>query len=425
MAMISPRRRQEQDDDDVDMIAITVLLMRRRQEQRRRRRFWVRPWIAKRELFGTYHQLMAELERESRGDFKGYLRMEPAMFHEMLERLTGKLEKTKTNWRTPLGVGLKLAVVIRYLASGNSYRSLAYSFRVPHNTISKVVREVCAAIVDEYGPEVFSTPSTPDSWRVVADRFGSRWNFHHACGALDGKHIAIRCPGDSGSLYYNYKGFFSIILLALVDGDYKFLWADVGANGSASDCSVFNRSTLSTALIEDTLGLPPPEPLPNDNRDIPYFLVADDAFPLRTWMMKPFSQREMSTEEAVFNYRLSRARRIVENGFGILVHRWRCLLTTLQQQPETCQLIVKACLCMHNLMRVRYASLQNLDLDREDEMGNVIPGAWRHNQVLLEMERQGGNRAIREAKQQRVYLKWYYNSEAGSVPWQDAMVKIQ
>jgi len=410
------------EQEQEDLLVIIALALWRRHHDQRRRQVWVRPWIARRPLFSTYHQLMAELERESRGDFKGYLRMEPEMFHEMVERLTDVLEKTKTNWRPNLGVGLKLALTIRYLASGDSYRSLAYSFRVPHNTISKVVREVCASIVDEYDPEVFSTPSTPDSWRAIADRFGSRWNFHHTCGALDGKHIAMKCPKDSGSLYYNYKGFFSLILLAVVDADYKFLWADVGANGSASDCAVFNGSTLGAALTNNTLGLPPPEPLPNDDRDTPFFLVGDDAFPLRTWMMKPFSHRQMSKEEAIFNYRLSRARRIVENGFGILAHRWRCLLTTLQQEPETCQVIVKACLCLHNLMRMQYAGLQNLDLDREDAQGNVIPGAWRQNPVLEEMERQGGNRATREAKQLRIYLKGYCNSEAGSVPWQDGVV---
>ncbi|XP_041376732.1 protein ALP1-like [Gigantopelta aegis] len=227
---------------------------------------------------------MTEMEWESREDFKSYLRMKPAMFHEMLKRLTDRLEKTKTNWRTPLGVGLTLAVTIRYLAFGDSYRSLAYFFRMPHNIISKVVREVCASIVEEYSPEVFSTPSTPDSCRVVADRFGSRWSFH----------IAIKCSKDSDSLYYNYTDFFSTLLLALVDGDYyKFLWADVGTNGSASDCSVFNSSTLSTALMDNTLRLPPPESLPNDDRDTPFFLVGDDAFPLRTWMMKPFSHNQL------------------------------------------------------------------------------------------------------------------------------------
>ena len=67
-------------------------------------------------------------------------------------------------------------------------------------------------------------------------------------------------------MYYNYKGFFSIVLLALVDGDYKFLWADVGSNGSSSDCGIFNESELEPPLREGTLGFPDPEPFPNDDK---------------------------------------------------------------------------------------------------------------------------------------------------------------
>ena len=118
----------------------------------------------------------------------------------------------------------------------------------------------------EFENDVFVTPSTPDSWKEVAGNFGKRWNFHHACGVLDGKQIAIKKPKKSGSAYYNYKGFF--VLLGLMDAEYKFLWANVGAEGSASDCGVFNRSSLKHCLRDETLGLPLPEPLPSDDRDI-------------------------------------------------------------------------------------------------------------------------------------------------------------
>ena len=67
----------------------------------------------------------------------------------------------------------------------------------------------------EFENDVFVTTSTTDSWKEVAGNFGKSWNFHHACGALDGKHIAIKKPKKSGSAYYNYKGFFSIVLLGL------------------------------------------------------------------------------------------------------------------------------------------------------------------------------------------------------------------
>ena len=256
-----------------------------------------------------------------------------------------------------------------------SYHSLAFSFRVAHNTISKFVPEVCRAIVEEYKNEVFQTPTTPAEWKRVADEFRDRWNCPHCCGAIDGKHVCLKQPKGSGSLFFNYKGFFSIVLLAVVDASYKFLWADVGANGSSSDCGVYNRSELEPALREGYIGFPDPEPLPNDDKDFPYFLVGDDAFPLRAYMMKPFSHRYMNKEERIFNYRLSRARRVVENAFGILANRFRCLLGQLETVPDTAIDIVKACLCLHNLMRIRYPNMQNADIEAAENQDQMNPGA--------------------------------------------------
>ena len=143
-----------------------------------------------------------------------------------------------------------------------------------------------------------------------------------------------------------------------------------------------------------------------DDRDMPYFLIGDDTFPLRTWLMKPFSRRNLEREERIFNYRLSQARRIVENAFGILANRFQCLLMTLQQEPETVGSIVLACCCLHNLMRIRYPALQNAALDQEDDNHQLIPGAWRDQANLADMINVGGgNVATRAAKTQRQYLK--------------------
>ena len=233
----------------------------------------------------------------------------------------------------------------------------------------------------------------------------------------------MKAPKDSGTVYHNYKGFFSIILLALVDADYKFLWVDVGANGSTSDCAVFNQSDLKAALQSDTLGLPPPKALPGDDTDISHFVIGDDAFPLRKWMMKPFASRNLTDEERIFNYRLSRARRVVENAFGILANRFRCLLSTLQQKPETVKSIVLATVCLHNLMRIRYPGVQNALVDREGEDHQVVPGAWRDEQVLVEVDNvRGPTSETRRGKRQRILLKHFVNSEAGAVPWQRDMI---
>lgn len=282
---------------------------------------------------------------------------------------------------------------------------------------------MCEAICAEYEAENFQTPSTPEGWQEIAERFGSRWNFHHCCGAIDGKHIAIKKPRKSGSLYYNYKGFFSIVLLAVVDADYKFIWASVGANGSASDCGVFNRSALEPALRTGRIGFPPADPFPNDDRPLPYFLVGDDAFPLREYMVKPFGHRYLLHDERIFNYRCSRARRVVENAFGILANRFRCFLTTIHLPPVTVKKVAKACLCLHNIMRERYPTLQNADMDKELGDGEIIPGAWRDGAVMQEMEQvERGPRENRAGKQLRIYLKHYYNSDAGRVEWQEAAI---
>ncbi|XP_033098289.1 protein ALP1-like [Anneissia japonica] len=109
--------------------------------------------------------------------------------------------------------------------------------------------------------------------------------------------------------------------MALVDADSRFLYVDIGAKGRCSDGGVFQDCTLRDALEKGKLGLPEPAPLPNDDQPVPYSIVADDAFPMRSWLMKPYPHRQMTRQQRIFNYRLSRARRVVENAFGILAHR--------------------------------------------------------------------------------------------------------
>ena len=117
--------------------------------------------------------------------------------------------------------------------------------------------------------------------------FRIRWNVLHALGALDGKHVALKKPKNSGALYHNYKGFFSIVMLALVDGQYKFRWVDAGTAGSCSDAQIFNACQLKRRIEDGRIGFPDPAPITQGGRDVPYFIPADDAFALKTWLMKP------------------------------------------------------------------------------------------------------------------------------------------
>ena len=262
-----------------NMLMVRVVQEHGRVQQRRRRRrtMWVKLWIGRRLELGQYSSLLEELRLEDVPAFRNFLRIEPEMFVEILDRVRDTIWKKDTFYRKALDPGLKLALTLRYLASGDSYHTLMYSFRVPVSTISLFVPEVCEAIIGAYKDEVIACPTTPDEWRPIAEEFSRRWNFHHTLGALDGKHIANKCPKNGG-----YKHFHSIIVMALVDAQYKFTWVDVGAMGSAGDANVFNHSELRDCINEDTIGFPQPEPLPGDDEDMPYFLVGDYAFALRT-----------------------------------------------------------------------------------------------------------------------------------------------
>ena len=111
------------------------------------------------------------------------------------------------------------------------------------------------------------------------------------------------------------------MLLALVDADYKFIYVDVGCNGRVSDGGVFANSTLSECMSEGNLNFPSPKPLPGCQVPVPYVIVADDAFPLKDNIMKPYNRRSLTDTTRIYTYRHCRARRISENAFGILVNR--------------------------------------------------------------------------------------------------------
>lgn len=129
---------------------------------------------------------------------------------------------------------LKLVI----LSLRESQESLYLSFRIGQSTISTIIREVCSAIVEALREEYLRMPSCEDEWRVIANDFGNRWNFHNCIGAMDGKHFKIYPPLKSGSLFYNYKDSFSIVLLAVVDAQLQFVYLDVGTNGRISDSGI-------------------------------------------------------------------------------------------------------------------------------------------------------------------------------------------
>ncbi|XP_068242362.1 putative nuclease HARBI1 [Palaemon carinicauda] len=214
----------------------------------------------------------------------------------------------------------------------------------------------------------------------------------------------MKKPPDAGSCYYNYKGFHSIVLMAEADATYKFLYVDVEAEGGVSDGGTWSNCSLHDVVEENRAGVPQTEPLPNDDQPVPYHVVGDDAFALRTWMMKPFSSRSHVLRERIYSYRLSRSRRVVENAFEILCQKFRCFLTTMHQHPDTINLITMCTCVLHNLILIRYPHAIS-KVDRKDpDTHDLNPVGWRTDQHLQGLLPLTGHHTQKDAKDQRDYL---------------------
>ncbi|KAK3883109.1 hypothetical protein Pcinc_012537 [Petrolisthes cinctipes] len=125
------------------------------------------------------------------------------------------------------------------------------------NLLSRLIPEVCEALYQMLHTSHLKLPQTEDEWRRVQADYNNEWQFPNCMGALDGKRVLIGKPAKSGSIYYDYKSNFSVIMLALVDARYKFLYVDVGGAGRASDgatlsCKGSLVKGLSSILDTDT-----------------------------------------------------------------------------------------------------------------------------------------------------------------------------
>lgn len=268
-------------------------------------------------------------------------------------------------------------------------------------------------------------PSTPEAWLQCSDEFEKLWNYPNCLAAIDGKHVMLQAPINSGSEYFNYKSFFSIVLFALVDANYNFLFVDVGAQGRISDGGILKNTILWQKIQEKSLNIPEPKPLPGREKDLPYVFLGDEAFALHENIMKPYSgNHQKGSKERIFNYRLSRARRVVENAFGILSSVFRVLKRPMLLKPEKARDIVLTTIYLHNFLRGSrkskgiYAPPGTFDTERGD--GILIGGTWRNepNQSSLLNVKRVPRKSPSDAKIIRNEMAEYFITN-GHLAWQD------
>lgn len=308
------------------------------------RRWWERPHLGinNRQMY-SQSILMEEMRLNDRESFINLMRLTPESFDKLLQFVGPSI--THYSPREPINVKDRLSVTLRYLATGESISSLSYVYRLGISTTKSIIDETLCAIYNNLREKVIPNPSMEDL-RRCATGFAETWNMPNCVGAIDGKHIRIKCPSKTGSEYFNYKKYFSIVLLAICDSKYRFIAVDVGAKGRQNDGGVYHSSSIGQKLKNNNFNMPEPQQVPF-GPVLPHFLVGDAAFALKSYMMSPFTG-QLDYQKQIFNYRLSRARRVIENAFGILVAIWRILKTEIDATPAIVDKIVLAAICLHN-----------------------------------------------------------------------------
>ncbi|KAF0713367.1 protein ANTAGONIST OF LIKE HETEROCHROMATIN PROTEIN 1-like, partial [Aphis craccivora] len=291
-----------------------------------------------------------------------------------------------------------------YLSTGATFNQLHLDFLIGKSTVRVIIKETLSVIWKNFQPLEMPEP-TKDVWIQTAEGFYNNANFPNCLGAVDGKHIRIINPAKSGSDFFNYKHFFSINLMALVDSNYCFLSIDVGAYGREGDPNVFKKSPLGKKLYDRQLDIPLPKKLPNDDDGVeqPFVIVGDKAFALHENLLRPYPRKNLDLKKKIFNMRLNRARRYVECAFAILANKWRVFHTPILVEPEFTTLIVKSACVIHNFVRRRDGVEYEDTLHCPFESINYETNLARGSTV--------GARAVRD------YFATYFDSPEGKLDW--------
>ncbi|XP_025158823.1 protein ANTAGONIST OF LIKE HETEROCHROMATIN PROTEIN 1-like isoform X2 [Harpegnathos saltator] len=195
--------------------------------------------------------------------------MSSDLFEDLVKKLEPLIKRQDTHLRQSISPAERLAVTLRHLATGESQESLSYTFRLGQSTISGIIKDTCRALISLLQETHLKFPDSELAWKVIVHDYMERWNFPNCLGAMDGKHIRIDPPLQSGSSYFNYKETFSIVLLGVVDAQLRFIFVD-----------------------KNDINIPPPSPLPGTEQDFPYVIIGDEGFSLSTNVLISYSKEQ-------------------------------------------------------------------------------------------------------------------------------------
>nr|CAI5852087.1 unnamed protein product [Callosobruchus analis] len=384
-------------------------------KKKKKRRWWTQSFYKSRSRYNCTNMIV-DLLKEPSGKFHNFSRIRYEDFELLLNKIGPQIQKKDTHLRLSIPAKERLAVTLRYLASSDSYQSLSFLFKISPQIISVIVPEVCQELIIALS-EHLKTPQSPAEWKKIAQVFEERWNFPHCCGAIDGKHVILE--------YFNYKSTFSINLMALCDADYCITYANIGSPGRMSDGGVFYKCKLSEHMEMGTINFPPDDVIINTSKVLPYVIVGDNAFPLKTNIMVPYPGiHDKGSSKRIYNYRLSRARRMIENVFGIMASVFRIFRTSILLNPEKANVIVQTCVLLHNFLRRSktsrnsYTPTGTFDVEVE---GNFVAGSWRNDNdgiTSFKPLKMIARKSKNDAEKVRLEFANHF-STTGQVSWQN------
>jgi hypothetical protein len=290
------------------------------------------------------------LKNYSDSRFKKTLRISRATFRYILERIEPVLAR-ETLIEDPISPDERLAICLYRLGRGDYYYTIAEMAGRGVSTVTSIVDEVSQALVKYLWNDCVSLhmPDSPKAFKEKILDMEELWQFPCCWAAIDGCHIPLKCPPgglEACKEYHNFKNFYSIVLMAMVDSNYRFEWGSCGFPGNSHDAIIFKSTNLWESLQN---GLLPNMAKTVGDVNIPPLIVGDSAFPLQTWLMKPYTNATLSPQQRYFNYRLSRARTVTEGAYGQLKGRWRVLLRKSESSKEHVRTVNLACMVLHNI----------------------------------------------------------------------------
>ena len=203
------------------------------------------------------------------------------------------LERKLSRFRQPISVKTRVAVTLWRLATNTEYRTIAELFGLGRSTVCEIVIDTCDALA-KLAPHHVYVPQN-ESLQEVVRGFEWRWGFPQTAGAIDGTHIPILKPHHCAADYYCRKGYYSVLMQALVDFRGLFMNVNIGWPGKTHDARMFANSSVYTDMISGKL-------FPNWTRriggvNVPLIILGDPAYPLLPWLIKPYIENSSSTPE--------------------------------------------------------------------------------------------------------------------------------